>query len=134
MVFEVVTQNPMPSADGELQVETLNPMSQLDETTRSSDAGEVVSDCLPESLADAARTGDIQRWTSSLVSHGHLINKENERDRRKRIAQAKLDIFVMNLKPMITLPNIICSAISKGSWWSAMLAKVSISFDIVGAV
>lgn len=87
----------MPGANGELQVETLNPMSQLDETTRSTDAGPSNSDYLPESLANAARTQEIQSWSS--VASSAKVNRENERDRRKRIAQAKLDGANMLIDP-----------------------------------
>jgi hypothetical protein len=78
----------MSSSKIEIPAETLNPMSDLIEPNK--DGAETDAGVVPESLERAESTAEIQLWRDALVTHA-VAHKENERDRRKRIAQAKLD-------------------------------------------
>lgn len=82
----------MPS---ELQMKTLNPLreDESEDATpryRPTSEGEE-SAYLPESLERAGRAHTVERWRQNLVPEGSNGGaRENERDRRRRIAQAKL--------------------------------------------
>ena len=78
---------------GDLPEETRNPMSDIvdgetaDENSATTDEGHGV---VPESLERAESTAEIQLWKRTLVAHA-VTHKENERDRRKRLAQDQLE-------------------------------------------
>ena len=79
----------MSSDDEDVQIETRNPMANDDDD----------SDYLPESLERAGRAAEVQRWRNTLVPEGNDEMRENERDRRKRIAHLKLDGAVLLIDP-----------------------------------
>lgn len=96
------------SSEKDVQVTTLNPMSELDETMTTSldetisnvTAGDESPTYLPESLERAGpRLSALELWKTSLVPQGTDLERENERDRRKRIALVRLDGATMLIDP-----------------------------------
>ena len=80
----------MPSGD-EVPEETRNPMSDIiDEGPGVARKREIADKLVPESLENSESSDEIQAWRETLVEHV-VAKKENERDRRKRVAQAQLE-------------------------------------------
>ena len=81
---------------------TLDPMSELEETSHSSmsdGSGSPRAPYLPESLERTGSMSELERWKGTLVPQGSDLSRENERDRRKRIAQVRLDGAAMLIDP-----------------------------------